>query len=173
MHLLFWYICVHPTSQAWFNNLNSGSCCERLELMLVLPGVLLTYPAVCLPQHPTLTAVPWSHAAPLIKLVLFCCHKWTMRKVRIFTVSNLALLHCELGSEAKTVELCGGVLWPGIWQDSPDCYFNKMLWLPFVPISRSEFNEGACNNDWSVHPESTLMPQCAVNVHGRSQLLVL
>ena len=62
-------------------------------------STVLPLPALCLPQHPTLPAVPRHHPAPPWEAALHCCHQWTLvMRVRIF--SNLTLLHCDVGSEA-------------------------------------------------------------------------
>ena len=49
-------------------------------------STVLPLPALCLPQHPTLPAVPRHHPAPPWEATPHCCHQWTLVvRVRIFT----------------------------------------------------------------------------------------
>ena len=66
------------------------------DLVFAITGVLLTYPALCPPQHPTLQAVSWPHSVLLKKILLLQHHKWSLLgKVR---AQQLLIVKWEVGN---------------------------------------------------------------------------
>ena len=105
---LLWFTCVC----CWFQPNCSSTYVRMYEVVVVgvdwkdicvcvhaWGSTVSPLPALCLPQHPTLPAVPRHQPAPPWEASLHCRRQETLM-VRVCIFSNLTLLRCDVGSAA-------------------------------------------------------------------------